>query len=92
MSKNYHVIFSEELYFIKYPLLNFTKYEVTFEELKVSTIKRLGNVFSTYKIDKRHYKIKQIIKNAKSIDEMVAQINDETDFHIVVKEATGWQQ
>lgn len=40
MSKNYHVIFSEELYFIKYPLLNFTKYEVTFEELKVSTIKR----------------------------------------------------
>ncbi|MBC1814256.1 MULTISPECIES: hypothetical protein [Listeria] len=86
MSKNYHVIFSEERYFIKYPLLNFTKYEVTFEELKVSTIKRLGNVFPTYKIDKRHYKIKQIIKGSKSIDEMTYQINTQTDFHIVVEE------
>ncbi|EOL9688630.1 hypothetical protein ACNAG8_002260 [Listeria monocytogenes] len=92
MSKNYHVIFSEERYFIKYPLLNFTKYEVTFEELKVSTIKRLGNVFPTYKIDKRHYKIKQIIKGSKSIDEMTYQINTQTDFHIVVEEETRWQQ
>lgn len=71
--KNYHVIFSEELYFVKYPLLNFTKYGVTFEELKISTIKR-------------HYELKQIIKNAKSIDEMVERINTQTDFHIVVKE------
>lgn len=84
--KNYHVIFSEELYFVKYPLLNFTKYGVTFEELKISTIKRLGNVFPTYKIDKCHYKIKQIIKGSKSIDEMTYQINNQTDFHIVVKE------
>ncbi|EAC3828263.1 hypothetical protein PT993_000200 [Listeria monocytogenes] len=90
--KNYHVIFSEERYFIKYPLLNFTKYEVTFEELKVSTIKRLGNVFPTYRVDKRHYELKQIIKNAKSIDEMVERINTQTDFHIVVKEEARWQQ
>lgn len=32
------------------------------------------------------FKVKQIIKVSKSIDEMVAQINDETDFYIVVKE------
>ncbi|WP_235317705.1 hypothetical protein [Listeria ivanovii] len=76
----------EELYFVKYPLLNFTKYGVTFEELKISTIKRLGNVFPTYRVDKRHYELKQIIKNAKSIDEMVERINTQTDFHIVVKE------
>lgn len=90
--KNYHVIFSEELYSVKYPLLNFTKYGVTFEELKISTIKRLGNVFPTYRVDKRHYELKQIIKGSKSIDEMTYRINNQTDFHIVVKEETGWQQ
>ncbi|EGJ24739.1 Gp41 protein [Listeria monocytogenes str. Scott A] len=43
-------------------------------------------------MNKNKVKAKQIIKNAKSIDEMTYQINTQTDFHIVVEEATGWQQ
>ncbi|WP_260497890.1 hypothetical protein [Listeria seeligeri] len=49
-------------------------------------------MFPTYRVDKRHYELKQIIKNAKSIDEMVERINTQTDFYIIVEEETGWQQ
>lgn len=83
---NYHITLSVFENSIKQTLINFTKYNTSFEDLKTSILKRLGNICSVNRVNKHIFKVKQIIKGSKSLDKMVAQINDETDFHIVVEE------
>ncbi|EKZ1656546.1 hypothetical protein Q7X39_001099 [Listeria monocytogenes] len=90
--KNYHVVISANEWLIDQVFVDFTKYDVTFSDLKTAILKRVGNICSVNRVNKNKVKAKQIIKNAKSIDEMTYQINTQTDFHIVVEEATGWQQ
>ncbi|WP_322948678.1 hypothetical protein [Listeria monocytogenes] len=90
--KNYHITISAFENSIKQTFIDFTKYDVSFEDLKTSILKRIGNICSVNRVNKDKYKVKQIVKNAKSIDKMVERINTQTDFHIVVKEETGWQQ
>ncbi|MEN0783683.1 hypothetical protein AAHR23_05770 [Listeria monocytogenes] len=83
--KNYHVVISANEWLIDQIFIDFTKYDISFEDLKTSILKRLGNICSVNRVNKDKYKVKQIIKNAKSIDEMVERINTQTDFHIVVE-------
>ncbi|NVQ83966.1 hypothetical protein HXA48_01485 [Listeria monocytogenes] len=83
---NYHITLSAFENSVKRKLIDFTKYDVSSEDLKTSILKRLGNICSVNRVNKNKVKAKQIIKNAKSIDEMVERINTQTDFHIVVKE------
>ncbi|APH79213.1 TPA: hypothetical protein ACV42B_001877 [Listeria monocytogenes] len=90
--KNYHVVISANEWLIDQVFVDFTKYDVSFSDLKTAILKRVGNICSVNRVNKNKVKAKQIIKNAKSIDEMTYQINTQTDFHIVVEEATGWQQ
>ncbi|EEO2695545.1 hypothetical protein G6J78_002813 [Listeria monocytogenes] len=90
--KNYHVVISANEWLIDQVFVDFTKYDVSFSDLKTAILKRVGNICSVNRVNKNKVKAKQIIKNAKSIDEMTYQINTKTDFHIVVEEATGWQQ
>ncbi|EAD8939914.1 hypothetical protein ACG21_14935 [Listeria monocytogenes] len=90
--KNYHVVISANEWLIDHVFVDFTKYDVSFSDLKTAILKRVGNICSVNRVNKNKVKAKQIIKNAKSIDEMTYQINTQTDFHIVVEEATGWQQ
>ncbi|MBM5705171.1 hypothetical protein [Listeria ivanovii] len=89
---NYHITLSVFENSTKQTLINFTKYNTSFEDLKTAILKRLGNICSVNRVNKHIFKVKQIIKGSKSIDEMTYRINNQTDFHIVVKEATGWQQ
>ncbi|MBV1602673.1 hypothetical protein J0O88_11405 [Listeria monocytogenes] len=90
--KNYHVVISANEWLIDQVFVDFTKYDVSFSDLKTAILKRVGNICSVNRVNKNKVKAKQIIKNAKSIDEMTYQINNQTDFYIVVKEETGWQQ
>ncbi|HAA4467940.1 TPA: hypothetical protein ACGRKS_002913 [Listeria monocytogenes] len=90
--KNYHVVISANEWLIDQVFVDFTKYDVSFSDLKTAILKRVGNICSVNRVNKNKVKAKQIIKNAKSIDEMTYQINTQTDFHIVVEEATRWQQ
>ncbi|HAB6630441.1 TPA_asm: hypothetical protein GYW62_01440 [Listeria monocytogenes] len=83
---NYHITLSVFENSTKQTLINFTKYNTSLEDLKAAILKRLGNICSVNRVNKHKFKVKQIIKGSKSIDEMVAQINTQTDFHIVVKE------
>ncbi|EKE4544380.1 hypothetical protein OT422_001477 [Listeria monocytogenes serotype 1/2a] len=83
---NYHITLSAFENSVKRKLIDFTKYDVSSEDLKTSILKRLGNICSVNRVNKHKYKVKQIIKCSKSIDEMIERINDETDFHIVVEE------
>ncbi|HBJ8738960.1 TPA: hypothetical protein LEM92_002694 [Listeria monocytogenes] len=83
---NYHITISAFENSIKQTFVDFTKYDISFEDLKTSILKRLGNIHSVNRVNKNKVKAKQIIKNAKSIDEMVERINTQTDFHIVVEE------
>lgn len=89
---NYHITISAFENSTKQTLIDFTKYDISFSDLKTAILKRLGNICSVNRVNKHKFKVKQIIKNAKSIDEMVELINTQTDFHIVVEEATRWQQ
>ncbi|CWV00095.1 Uncharacterised protein [Listeria monocytogenes] len=84
--KNYHVVISANEWLIDQVFVDFTKYDVSFSDLKTAILKRVGNICSVNRVNKNKVKAKQIIKNAKSIDEMVERINTQTDFHIVVKE------
>ncbi|EAC7667829.1 hypothetical protein GU68_05215 [Listeria monocytogenes] len=84
--KNYHVVISANEWLIDQVFVDFTKYNTSLEDLKTAILKRLGNIHSVNRVNKHKFKVKQIIKCSKSLDEMVAQINDETDFHIVVEE------
>ncbi|WP_430534444.1 hypothetical protein [Listeria rocourtiae] len=63
----------------------FTKYDVTFEELKTSILKRLGNINSTNRINKDKYKAKKIIWNAKTIDELM-DVDRHTAISLCVRE------
>ncbi|EAG8533009.1 TPA: hypothetical protein U0U96_002030 [Listeria monocytogenes] len=83
---NYHITISAFENSTKQTLIDFTKYDVSFSDLKPAILKRVGNIHSINRVNKNKVKAKQIIKNAKSIDEMVERINTQTDFHIVVKE------
>lgn len=83
---NYHITLSVFENSTKQTLIDFTKYNTSFEDLKTSILKRLGNICSVNRVNKHKFKVKQIIKDSQSVDELVAQINDETDFHIVVEE------
>ncbi|HGE6632105.1 hypothetical protein HCJ58_00980 [Listeria sp. FSL L7-1509] len=83
---NYHTTLSVFENSTKQTLIDFTKYNTSLEDLKTAILKRLGNIHSVNRVNKHKFKVKQIIKCSKSLDEMVAQINDETDFHIVVEE------
>ncbi|HBI2252042.1 TPA: hypothetical protein KZI05_001109 [Listeria monocytogenes] len=83
---NYHITLSAFENSVKRKLIDFTKYDVSSEDLKTSILKRLGNICSVNRVNKHKYKVKQIIKGSKSIDEMTYQINNQTDFYIVVKE------
>ncbi|EAC3152757.1 hypothetical protein ACEXFN_001053 [Listeria monocytogenes] len=83
---NYHITISAFENSIKQTFVDFTKYDISFEDLKTSILKRLGNIHSVNRVNKNKVKAKQIIKNAKSIDEMVERINTQTDFHIVAEE------
>ncbi|EAF6081736.1 hypothetical protein AQO53_12090 [Listeria monocytogenes] len=83
---NYHITLSAFENSVKQTFVDFTKYDISFEDLKTSILKRLGNICSVNRVNKNKVKAKQIIKNAKSIDEMVERINTQTDFHIVVEE------
>ncbi|EAE6451310.1 hypothetical protein BE878_05585 [Listeria monocytogenes] len=84
--KNYHVVISANEWLIDQVFVDFTKYDVSFSDLKTAILKRVGNICSVNRVNKNKVKAKQIIKNAKSIDEMTYQINTQTDFHIVVEE------
>ncbi|EAF0490096.1 hypothetical protein V8M71_001406 [Listeria monocytogenes] len=84
--KNYHVVISANEWLIDQVFVDFTKYDVSFSDLKTAILKRVGNICSVNRVNKNKVKAKQIIKNAKSIDEMVERINTQTDFYIVVKE------
>ncbi|EPC5012922.1 TPA: hypothetical protein LWH11_000887 [Listeria innocua] len=83
---NYHITLSAFENSVKQTFVDFTKYDISFEDLKTSILKRLGNIHSVNRVNKNKVKAKQIIKNAKSIDEMVERINTQTDFHIVAEE------
>ncbi|EAC3432684.1 TPA: hypothetical protein MPW88_002960 [Listeria monocytogenes] len=84
--KNYHVVISANEWLIDQVFVDFTKYDTSFEDLKIAIFKRLGNICSVNRVNKHKFKVKQIIKGSKSIDEMTYQINTQTDFHIVVEE------
>ncbi|EKP9943314.1 TPA_asm: hypothetical protein GJA98_13170 [Listeria monocytogenes] len=84
--KNYHVVISANEWLIDQVFVDFTKYDVSFSDLKTAILKRVGNICSVNRVNKNKVKAKQIIKNAKSIDEMVERINTQTDFHIVAEE------
>ncbi len=83
---NYHITLSVFENSVKRKLIDFTKYDTSFEDLKTAILKRLGNTHSVNRVNKHKFKVKQIIKNAESINDMVAQINDKTDFYIVAEE------
>lgn len=84
--KNYHITLSVFENSTKQTIIDFTKFNTSLEDLKTAILKRLGNICSVNRVNKHKFKVKQIIIGSKSLDEMVAQINDETDFHIVVEE------
>ncbi|EEP6688051.1 hypothetical protein HCD28_001525 [Listeria monocytogenes] len=73
--KNYHVVISANEWLIDQVFVDFTKYDVSFSDLKTAILKRVGNICSVNRVNKNKVKAKQIIKNAKSIDEMTYQIN-----------------
>ncbi|EAC6268950.1 hypothetical protein EIP40_12230 [Listeria monocytogenes] len=83
---NYHILLYAESGGVKILFNDYNKENITFDELKTSILKRLGNVDSVNRINRDKVKVKQIITNSTSIKEMTEKINFETDFHIVVKE------
>ncbi|EDN7786694.1 hypothetical protein GQS96_11385 [Listeria monocytogenes] len=62
------------------------KENITFDELKTSILKRLGNVDSVNRINRDKVKVKQIITNSTSIKEMTEKINFETELRLDVRE------
>lgn len=64
----------------------FGKIFCTFDELKTSILKRLGNVDSVNRINRDKVKVKQIITNSTSIKEMTEKINFETELRLDVRE------
>ncbi|EOW6338622.1 hypothetical protein ACTKQX_003042, partial [Listeria monocytogenes] len=65
---------------------DYNKEDITFDELKTSILKRLGNVDSVNRINRDKVKVKQIITNSTSIKELTEKINFETELHFDVRE------
>lgn len=65
---------------------DYNKEDITFDELKTSILKRLGNVDSVNRINRDKVKAKQIITNSTSIKDMTEKINFETELHLDVRE------
>ncbi len=65
---------------------DYNKENITFEVLKTSILKRLGNVDSVNRINRDKVKVKQIITNSTSIKELTEKINFETELHLDVRE------
>lgn len=65
---------------------DYNKEDITFDELKTSILKRLGNVNSVNRINRDKVKVKQIITNSTSIKELTEKINFETELHFDVRE------
>ncbi|EAA0055268.1 hypothetical protein J8P60_002606 [Listeria monocytogenes] len=83
---NYHIVFYAESGGVKILFNDYNKENITFDELKTSILKRLGNVDSVNRINRDKVKVKQIITNSTSIKEMTEKINFETELRLDVRE------
>ncbi|APO61421.1 hypothetical protein AB623_12610 [Listeria monocytogenes] len=83
---NYHIILYAKSNGVKKVLNDYNKEDITFDELKTSILKRLGNVDSVNRINRDKVKVKQIITNSTSIKELTEKINFETELHLDVRE------
>lgn len=55
---NYHITISAFENSIKQTFVDFTKYDISFEDLKTSILKRLGNICSVNRVNKNKVKAK----------------------------------
>ncbi|MBC1287935.1 hypothetical protein HB782_02335 [Listeria welshimeri] len=83
---NYHIILYAKSNGVKKVFNDYNKENITFEVLKTSILKRLGNVDSVNHINRDKVKVKQIITNSTSIKELTEKINFETELHLDVRE------
>lgn len=83
---NYHIVLYAERNYGKKVFNDYNKENITFDELKTSILKRLGNVDSVNRINRDKVKVKQIITNSTSIKEMTEKINFETELRLDVRE------
>ncbi|EAE7322946.1 hypothetical protein BKE23_08545 [Listeria monocytogenes] len=83
---NYHIVLYAESNGVKILFNDYSKENITFEELKTSILRRLGNVDSVNRINRDKVKAKQIITNSTSIKDMTEKINFETELHLDVRE------
>lgn len=83
---NYHIVLYAERNYGKKVFNDYIKENITFDELKNSILKRLGNVDSVNRINRDKNKAKNIIKYSTSIEEMVEQINFGTGVRLYTKE------
>ncbi|ECC2008573.1 hypothetical protein FOE41_14605 [Listeria monocytogenes] len=67
---------------VKKVFYNYSKENMHFEDLKISILKRLGNI---HYFERDKQLVKQLIYNAKTIDEMLDEISIKTRFIITVK-------
>ncbi|EDO0130864.1 hypothetical protein GL364_13520, partial [Listeria monocytogenes] len=81
-----HIILYAKSNGVKKVLNDYNKEDITFDELKTSILKRLGNVDSVNRINRDKVKVKQIITNSTSIKELTEKINFETELHLDVRE------
>lgn len=64
----------------------FCKENVSFEDLKISILKRLGNVDSVNRDNSVKPYIKDVVKQAKATDKLVYLINMTTEFQMNIVE------
>lgn len=83
---NYHILLYAESGGVKILFNDYNKENITFDELKTSILKRLGNVDSVNRINRDKVRVKQIITNSTSIKEMTEKINFETELRLDVRE------
>ncbi|EAW7215145.1 hypothetical protein FG335_14385 [Listeria monocytogenes] len=81
---NYQVELYAQIYGVKKVLIKYSKEGITFEDLKVSILKRLGNI-DYFENDKKT--AKQLIYNSKTTDELVESIYLETRFELRIIES-----
>ncbi|KAA9522944.1 hypothetical protein DCK29_05140 [Listeria monocytogenes] len=86
---NYHIILYAKSNGVKKVFNDYNKEDITFDELKTSILKRLGNVDSVNRINRDKNKAKNIIKYSTSIEEMVEQINFGTGVRLYIKELSN---
>ncbi|MBC2143703.1 hypothetical protein HCA83_00545 [Listeria innocua] len=83
---NYQIALYADLNGVKKVFNDYNKENITFDELKTSILKRLGNVDSVNRINRDKVKVKQFILNSTSIKEMTEKINFETELRLDVRE------